>query len=188
MSALRGCTIFSYNPAMPQSPVARRFIALCVPYLAVMVADGGVTLLGQPAEYWRGDRDRVVEWSLTFNDLLRTGPVALVAGLLCVAAMVCVLILLLPRTLAMGTALAAIIGHTWGTATWLPAYFRFSYAQCHLFFICVAFFLSACLNIAWDPGTDRPLLANRPVVRWSVVAVLASIPTYLFLVRSSVGS
>jgi len=173
---------------MLQSPLARRFVALCVPFLAVMVVDGSVTLLGQPAEYWSGDRGRVVEWSLTFNDLLRTGPVALVAGLLGVAAMVCALVLLLPRTLAMGTAFAGIIGHTWGAATWLPARFHFSYAQCHLFFCCVAFLLSICLNHAWDPGKDEPLLADRPLVRWSLVAVLAAIPTYLFLVRSNIGS
>jgi hypothetical protein len=153
-----------------------------------MVVDGSVTLLGQPDEYWQGNRERVVEWSLTFNDLLRTGPVALVAGLLCVAAIVCALVLLLPRTLAMGTAFAGIIGHMWGAATWLPGYFHFSYAQCHLFFCCVAFFLSICLNYAWDPGKDQPLLADRPLLRWPLLAALAAIPTYLFLVRSNIGS
>jgi hypothetical protein len=150
-----------------------------------MMVDGCATLAGQSAEYWSGSYDRVNEWSMTFNDLLRFHPAALVGGLLVEGALLSTLILLLPRLVAMFTSLTVTMGHTWGAMTWLIYIFRFSYAQCQLFVCCVALVLTVCLTKGWNPDSDRPLLGDRPVPRWVLIVVLAAIPTYLFLWRSS---
>jgi hypothetical protein len=168
---------------MSRSPAVRRFLGLCVPFLLVMAVDGCVTLAGQPAEYWAGDYGRVNEGSVTFRDLLLAHPAAFVAGLAANGAIVSLLILLLPRLLALMTALTATIGHTWGATTWLAFRFQFSYAQCQLFFCCVALVLSICLTQAWTPDADRPLLADRPLACWSLLMILAVIPIWAFLLR-----
>ncbi|MGD9723446.1 MAG: hypothetical protein AB7O59_18705 [Pirellulales bacterium] len=170
---------------MSDHPLFRRFVSFCVPFLLVMVVDGGLTLAGQSAEYWSGSYDRVREWSLTFNDLLRFHPAALVGGLLVEGALLSTLILLLPRPLAMFTGLTVTLGHTWGAMTWLMYSFRSNYAQCQLFICGVALVLTVCLSKGWSPGADRQLLADRPVSRWVLIVVLAAIPTYLFLLRPS---
>ena len=170
---------------MSDHPSLRRFVGLCTPFLFVMAADGGLTLAGQSAEYWSGSYDRVREWSLTFNDLLRFHPAALVGGLLVEGALLSTLILLLPRLVAMFISLTLTLAHTWGAMTWLMNVFRFSYAECQLFICCVALVLTVCLTKGWTPDADHPLLSDRPVSRWILIVVLAAIPTYLFLLRPS---
>lgn len=170
---------------MGQGPITRRFVSLCVPFLYAMAVDGCVTLVGQPAEYWAGNYDRVNEWSLTFNDLLHIHPVALVVGLLFNGALICILILLLPRLLAMIASFAATFGHTWGAMTWLIYVFRFNYAECQLFVCSVAVVMAICLSKGWAPDTDRPLMADKPAARWALMTFLAVIPIYLFLLRPS---
>jgi hypothetical protein len=168
---------------MSKSPALRRFLGLCVPFLLAMAVDGYVTLAGQPAEYWNGDYNRVNEGSVTFKDLLLTHPFAFIAGLVINGAIVSMLILLLPRLLALMTSLTATIGHTWGATTWLAFRFQFSYAAYQLYFCCIALVISFCLTQAWTPAIDRPLLADRPIPRWTLLIVLAAIPIYAFLLR-----
>ena len=150
-----------------------------------MSADGGVTLAGQSAEYWSGSYVSVNEGAPTFKDLLRFHPAAFVGGLLVEAALLSTLILLLPSLVAVFTSLTLTLAHTWGTVSWLMYVFRFSYAQCQLFICCVALVLTVCLTKGWTLDADRPLLSDRPLVRWVLMVVLAAIPTYLFLLRPS---
>ena len=104
---------------MSESPALRRFVGLCVPFLFAFVVDGGATQFGQSTEYWSGQYDRANEMATTLNDLLRIHPLAHAAGFLAHGALVCLLILLLPRFLAMLASQAATIGHTSGALTWL---------------------------------------------------------------------
>ncbi len=164
-------------------PIRRRFVALCVPVLFAMAVDGVATQMGQSAEYWRGDFDRVNEMVNTFNDLLRIHPLAHAAGFVAHAALMCGLILLLPRLLALVASLSATMGHTTGAFTWLAYQFRFSVAVCQLFICSVALVTSICLLRGWKIDEDRPLLAGGPVARWALAALFVAILVYLFLLR-----
>jgi hypothetical protein len=146
-----------------------------------MMVDGCLTLAGQPSDYWTSNYTRVQEGSAVFATLLRTHPVAFITGVLFHGAVLSVLVLLLPQMLAMTTSLATTIGHTYGATTWLGPRFMVSQAGCHLFFFCVALVFSACFGLGYLPQGDRPLLAERPVVRSILLAIVIAIPVYMFL-------
>jgi hypothetical protein len=166
-----------------RSPTFQRFVALCVPFLFALAVDGVATQAGQSAEYWSGDFTRANEMVTTLNDLLRIHPVAHAAGFLAHAAMICLLILLLPRLLAMVASLSATIGHATGAFTWLAYHFRFSFAVCQLFICCVALVISICLTRRWSFENDHPMLADKPLARWTLITLLVSIPVCLFFLR-----
>ena len=168
---------------MSEGPAQRRFVGLCVPYLFALIADGCATLAGQSAEYWRGNFDRANEGVKTFGDVLRIHPISFIAGSLVLAAWICLLILLLPRMLAVIASLTATMGHTAGAFTWLRYNFGFSIAVCEAFFLCVALVIALCLTKWWTVDEDQPIFAMGPVARWIGIIVLSTIPIYLFLVR-----
>ena len=176
---------FSYNALMLEDRTStfRRFVALCVPFLFALAVDGVATQAGQSAEYWSDNYSQVNEMVTTLNDLLRIHPLAHAAGFLVYAAMICLLILLLPRLLAMIASLSATIGHTTGAFTWLAYRFRFSFAVCEIFICCVALVISICLTRGWSFEIDRPLLAEKPFARWTLVTLFVIIPVCLFLLR-----
>src|SRR5688572_28953523 len=116
-------------PERRMSPGLRKFVGLCLPPSLVSALDGALTLAGQPAEYWqafdatgRPDAAPVYEVSPTFHYLLATHPLAFAAGGAAEIAVLVGLILLLPRPLALTLSLAAVIGHAWGSTTWLADY------------------------------------------------------------------
>lgn len=160
-----------------------RFVALCVPFLFAAAIDGTATQLGQSPEYWRGDFTFANEGVTTFNDLLRLHPLAHAAGFLAYALLLCLLILMVPPLLAMVVSFAATIGHAAGAFTWLAYQFRFSMPVSQLMFACVAVVMSVCLTRGWTIEKDRPLLANRPIARWTSIALLIVVPVCLFLLR-----
>jgi hypothetical protein len=152
-----------------------------MPFLIVMIVDGCLTLAGQSSDYWKSNYAHVSEGTPVFANLLRTHPAAFIAGLLSIGAVMSVLVLLLPRILAMTMSLAATIGHTYGATTWLAYYFRVSGASCQMFFFCVALVYSLCFVLSYFPQRDRPLLAESPVTRSILLATLAAILAYMFL-------
>src|SRR5688500_12455204 len=91
---------------------------LCLPFLIIVVLDQCLTLYGQPAAYWRGRWEFADEGSPAFNWLLRQHPLAFVGGCLAWDVVFSGLILLLPRYFAKSLALALVIGHAWGSASW----------------------------------------------------------------------
>jgi hypothetical protein len=106
--------------------------------------DQSVTLIGQPPGYWHGQYQLALEGSPPFRWLLTQHPLAFEAGIAVWIALFSAVMLLSPRWLAMAISIAIVIGHTWGTATWL--FFRFSqgYWLCILLFFASGIVASLC--------------------------------------------
>lgn len=124
----------------------RRKVWLCVPPFVLCMLDQGITLYGQGPEYWRGNRSVAAEGNPWFYWLLLQHPLAFEAGILAWVAVFCVVILALPRRAAMTLSIAIVIGHTWGTATWLCYLFPLGY-----WFALALFLASAIVIVAtWE--------------------------------------
>src|SRR5260370_4038497 len=109
------------------SGLRHRFLGLCLPPIVFCVLDFTLTLIFQPADYWQGDRTRIIEGSPTFHYLLSIYPAAFVVGVLVWIGIFVGLLLLLPDTPALITSIAIVLGHTAVTAAWLPGRFPFDY-------------------------------------------------------------
>jgi hypothetical protein len=99
----------------------RRLIGLGLPCLFALLLDDGLTLHGQPTEYWAGDYSQTTEAAPFNHRLYVWHPVAAVGGHLLWAGVLGGLLLLLPEVLAVVLAIAAVFGHTAGAYTWVQA-------------------------------------------------------------------
>lgn len=126
--------------------MTRRKIWLCVPPFALCMLDQGITLLGQRSEYWAGDYSVANEGNPWFLWLLRQHPLAFEAGIAAWVSVFCVVILTLPRRAAMTISIAIVLGHTWGTATWMLHVLPYGY------WIALSLFLVSAIIIVltWD--------------------------------------
>ena len=78
-----------------------------------------MTLGGQTAEYWNGRRYSANEANPWFFSLLSSHPAVFAGGTLLWIGIFVSLIVLLPRRWSMILAVAIVLGHTWGAASWL---------------------------------------------------------------------
>lgn len=163
--------------------VGRRLVGLCGPPLAFCALDGTLTLLGQSADYWAGQYDRVNEASPTFAYLLTVRPEAFAVGLAVWAAVFVGVILLLPATPALIVSIGVTFGHAVGSVTWLLWGFQFSYQACNGVFLTAAVLLGLGIRYGWGtvPTRDGRLLAGRPVLNGVLAAALFGVGVYLFL-------
>lgn len=158
---------------------------LIVPPVLLCVLDFGLTLYGQSGDYWSGNYANFNEMSPSFAYYLSVHPLVFAAfGLLWIA-IFSAAILLLPELLALTVAVAIMIGHLAGAATWLAYHFH-NYQACNALILVTAFVLvfsfkqgqrengGSALN--WQ-GTGLP-----GWVRWVLVALLFVPPVWWFLV------
>lgn len=117
---------------------------LCASPLALCLLDQTITLAGQPEAYWSGLRSTACEGNPLFCWLLQQHPLAFEAGILVWIMLFCSLIIWLPRRAAMVIAIAVVLGHTWGTATWLCWQVR------HGYWIAIGLFLASAILIVWS--------------------------------------
>lgn len=70
----------------------------------------------------------------------------------------CTLILVLPRLAAMVVSIAIVLGHTWGTATWLCWKVQSGY------WLALALFLVSAMLIVWtwEKFGRKALVTDRP--------------------------
>lgn len=161
--------------------VFHRFLGLCLPPILYSLIDNGLTLSGQPAEYWAGDFSRVKEMSPTFHYLLSIHPMAFVAGAFLWICLFATLILLLPETLALIMSIAIVFGHTVGAATWLQ-WKPNGYQLCNGLFLLSAVVIGVGIRWGWRAvPQDVCGPARFSVRRWLLIAVLFGIGVYLYL-------
>lgn len=124
----------------------RRKIWLCVPPFALCMLDQSITLYGQSFNYWKGNYSVANEVNPWFNWLLRQHPLAFEAGIIAWIVVFSVVILALPRRASMTISMAIVLGHTWGTATWMCFVLPFGY------WIALALFLASSIIIVatWE--------------------------------------
>jgi hypothetical protein len=167
----------------------QRFLGLCLPPILFCVLDFTLTLVFQPAEYWQGDRTRIIEGSPTFHYLLSIYPAAFAVGVLVWIAAFVALLLLLPDTPALITSIAIVFGHTAGTAAWLRGRFTFDYQLLISLFVLSAISIGLGVRWGWQAAPKEPLHLGRfpSRWRWTMIAALVAVVVYLFLWPRTVG-
>lgn len=165
--------------------ISRNALWLLLPPITLSALDFGLTLYGQSDAYWGGDSAAVREGSPSFAHYLSIHPLLFLGAALLWILILSVVILLLPENLALTAAIAIVIGHMAGAASWLI--FRFNAYQ-----MCNALFLgtSAIIVFAFKRGQradgrsafewERTGLPGW--VRWFLIAVLIVLPTWWFLI------
>ena len=126
--------------------VNRRKLLLCVPPLVLCAIDQTITLAGQSSSYWSGNYADANEVNPLFNWLLQQHPLAFEAGILAWILLFGAVIMVLPRRAAMAASIAIVLGHTWGTATWLCLKIH------HGYWIALGLFLASAIVIVltWE--------------------------------------
>jgi hypothetical protein len=162
-----------------------RAIWLVVPPIILCSFDFGLTLYGQSDAYWSGNYADVNELSPSFAYYLSIHPLAFVGVEVLWIAIFSSLILLLPEMLALTTAVAIVIGHMAGAATWFA--YRFdNYQACNaLFLITSAVVVFAFKRGQSDDGgsaVDWQRTGLPSWTRWLLVAGLIAFPVWWFLI------
>jgi hypothetical protein len=91
---------------------------LCFPPVVLCLLDGGVTLLGQPAQYWAGDYSCANEFNPIFAPILQWHPLAFVAGGTLYMVGFSLVILYFPVKVAVCASFGFSLGHAIGAASW----------------------------------------------------------------------
>jgi hypothetical protein len=94
---------------------------LCVAPASVCVLDAGLTLAFQPADYWAGQFDKVVEFSPPDRWMLMQHPLAFVAWVGIWISAFSTAILLLPTRASIALAVTLILGNATGASWWVGA-------------------------------------------------------------------
>jgi hypothetical protein len=130
-----------------------------------------VTLWGQPVGYWLGDYEQVRELAPHGMWILRQHPAWFVLLGAAANGVAVVAILRLPRPLALGLALALVMGHAWGIGTWLPMLcYPHGYWACLLLFVASSGAVVAALELgrwhATEPVRGMVAAGSEGEARW----------------------
>lgn len=99
--------------------MARRHrLWLLLPTFPVIVLDYCRTLFGQPDEYWGGDYSAFHEGQPILAYFLAIHPIAYIGFGLSWLTFTTVLMIVLPRTIAITIAFYLVLSHLWGLWTW----------------------------------------------------------------------
>ncbi|MBX6314677.1 MAG: hypothetical protein IRY99_17445 [Isosphaeraceae bacterium] len=98
---------------------------LCFPPVVLCLLDHALTIWGQPPWYWQSRFAFPAEEAPHGRWLLQQHPALFAGGSLIWCLAYAGAILLLPRRAALTVALALVIGHTWGSATWLVSWLTY---------------------------------------------------------------
>jgi len=101
----------------------RRFFGLCLLPILLTCLDNGLTLSGQPKEYWAGNYAKAIEGNHWHYQLLAYHPLALVGEEAASMLVFVGMILLMPQTLALTISIAVTLGYMVGASTWFTRCF-----------------------------------------------------------------
>jgi hypothetical protein len=165
----------------------RRLLGLGLPCLLAFSFDIGMTMYGQPAEYWAGDYSQTNEGSPFFRNLFQVHPGAAAGGEALWAAIIIVGIVLLPEVLATIAAVAIVFGHTAGGFTWLHIIPERRWFQTlHGLLFVSATVLGLGLHWSLRNARMEDNVANQtrlsPLIRWSLIGVAFAIACYMYLI------
>ncbi len=102
-------------------PTLKRKWWLCVAPASVCAFDAGLTLVFQPATYWAGQFDTVVEFSPPDRWLLAQHRLAFVAWVIVWIAACCLALAWLPTRASLVLALTLILNNATGAGSWVGA-------------------------------------------------------------------
>jgi hypothetical protein len=135
----------------------RRLLGFGIPCLLAWMLDVGLTLHGQPPEYWAGDYARTTEGAPFYRRLYTWHPAVAVGGHALWVALLVGLVVLLPEVLAVVLTIAVVFGHTAGAYTWV---------------VSLLYAASGPAATGWYQAANGMFLASAAVVgvgvRWAV--------------------
>ena len=94
-------------------------ILICIGAVLFAVFDAFLTLDGQSAAYWSSGFESVEESNPIGYWFLKSSPSAFIVAIVCWMIAFVTLILTLPKKFSRFLAIAILIGHAFGVATWL---------------------------------------------------------------------
>jgi hypothetical protein len=132
----------------------RQRLWLCLPPLLVCLGDQVATFWNQPSDYWAGHYWATWEQSPHGAWLMTRHPLAYLGAALGYMLLFTVVILLLPRRLALVGAIALVLGHTWGMGVclWDPLE-QWRYWPLLGMFLAIAVLTVLCMEWS-DPDTS----------------------------------
>ena len=167
----------------------RRLLGLGLPCLGAFLLDTTMRLCAQPEVYWAGNYNYILLEGTPFVRTLFTWhPLAAVSGFALWAAIIAVLLLLLPRAFAVVLSIAVVFGHGAGALSWSARFIdRVGYLSINGVFLMTGIGLGVGLH--WylrSPrhGEAKELVprASRRMLRWGAIMVLGGMGCYLFVV------
>ena len=111
---------------------------LCLPFVLAFLVDAAVTLQGQPACYWQGNRAMADEGFPLFLWSLHMGPWAFLLLCLVWVLVFSVLIIVLPDLCSEILGIALVNGHTFGAMTWFVYHLQLNFYLCLIYFAIIA--------------------------------------------------
>jgi len=126
--------------------VRKRRLLLCIAPISLCLLDHAVTLIGQSPLYWRGNYAVAEEGNSLFLRFLQKHPLVFEAGVLAWILFFCAVICFVPRRAALAVSAAIVLGHAWGTSTWI--YYRWA----HGYWIVIGLYFASGIIMAytWD--------------------------------------
>ncbi len=116
-----------------------------VPLISVMGLDFCFTLVGQPNCYWEGLHNSCVETSPIGRAFLKAGPEYFISAYVVYVVIVCLMVGRLRDFIDTAFVMGLIMGHAWGSSTWLPnmfyTLFRFDLGPEDLWYLHVGYFM-----------------------------------------------
>jgi hypothetical protein len=137
----------------------KKRIWLCLPPFLFSLLDQGFTLWNQSEQYWRGHYAVALEANPVSYQFLSKHPLIYAVGVLFWILLFLLLIISLPRRLAMILSVAITFGHTWGLVSWIMQCSVMpgmagcgSYSSVYGYWICLAliFVAAVLLVLAWE--------------------------------------
>jgi hypothetical protein len=121
---------------------------LFLPPLALCMLDLAATLLGQSASYWYGDYLYITEGNPIAYFLLATHPSLYIIGTAAWIATFSVLMIRLPRRLALALCFFISFAHLWGTLGWIMQCSVLSGCSLSLYSPATGYLISVVLTLA----------------------------------------
>jgi hypothetical protein len=134
--------------------VSRR-VWLCIPAVALCVLDHAATIWGQPSYYWSDGYRYALEGCPHGRWLLQQHPLAFAGLGLVSIGLYCAAILGLPRRPALVVTLTVVMGHGWGTSTWILQWVPYGYWLCLL--LCLASSVLVLIALEKNPRPVEPV-------------------------------
>lgn len=166
--------------------VKRRLLGLGLPCLVAFFLDTTLRLCAQPKEYWAGNYRYILQEGTPFVRMLYTWhPLAAVGGYVLWAAIIAMLLLLVPRVLAVVLSIAIVFGHISGAFSWSA---QFMYQYLSFVFLLTGIVLGVGIHWYLRSSTNSGMMqqAQRPfpgVLRWGAIVALSAVGFYLFVDR-----
>lgn len=153
-----------------------RLLGLGIPCLLAFLLDSGLTMHGQPPQYWAGDYSCTNEGAPFMRRLFMIHPAAAVGGYALWVSLMFGLLILAPEVVAVILSIAIVFGHTAGAYTWLIPMGPMIgwYQTANGMFLVSAIILG--IGIRWTVRTSLTVqqtgMRMSPWLRWGLILLM----------------